>query len=127
MAQDSTEQIIEDDPIEVRRAKRGALLAEGKNPYGHAFNYSHHVADLDEKYKELGDGENTEDRVAVAGRIVAKRVQGKIIFFELLDATGKIQLFCRINALGEDAFAEMKDLDPVSYTHLDVYKRQALL
>lgn len=36
MAQDSTEQIIEDDPIEVRRAKRGALLAEGKNPYGHA-------------------------------------------------------------------------------------------
>ena len=98
MAQDSTEQIIEDDPIEVRRAKREALLAEGKNPYGHA-------------YKELGDGENTEDRVAVAGRIVAKRVQGKIIFFELLDATGKIQLFCRINALGEDAFAEMKDLD----------------
>ena len=111
MAQDSTEQIIEDDPIEVRRAKREALLAEGKNPYGHAFNYSHHVADLDEKYKELGDGENTEDRVAVAGRIVAKRVQGKIIFFELLDAPGKIQLFCRINALGEDAFAEMKDLD----------------
>lgn len=111
MAQDSTEQIIEDDPIEVRRAKREALLAEGKNPYGHAFNYSHHVADLDEKYKELGDGENTEDRVAVAARIVAKRVQGKIIFFELLDATGKIQLFCRINALGEDAFAEMKDLD----------------
>lgn len=111
MAQDSTEQIIEDDPIEVRRAKREALLVEGKNPYGHAFNYSHHVADLDEKYKELGDGENTEDRVAVAGRIVAKRVQGKIIFFELLDATGKIQLFCRINALGEDAFAEMKDLD----------------
>ena len=111
MAQDSTEQIIEDDPIEVRRAKREALLAEGKNPYGHAFNYSHHVADLDKKYKELGDGENTEDRVAVAGRIVAKRVQGKIIFFELLDATGKIQLSCRINALGEDAFAEMKDLD----------------
>ena len=51
MAQDSTEQIIEDDPIEVRRAKREALLAEGKNPYGHAFNYSHHVADLDENIK----------------------------------------------------------------------------
>ena len=111
MAQDPTEQIIEDDPIEVRRAKREAMLAEGKNPYGHAYNYSHHVAELDEKYKELGDGENTEDKVAVAGRIVAKRVQGKIIFFELFDSTGKIQLFCRINALGEDAFAEMKDLD----------------
>lgn len=37
--------------------------------------------------------------------------RGKIIFFELQDATGRIQLFCRINALGEDVFAEMKDLD----------------
>ena len=112
MAEENNEQVIEDDPIEVRRAKREALLAEGKNPYGHAaFEYSHHIADLDEKYAELADGENTEDAVSIAGRIMAKRVQGKIIFFELQDATGRIQLFCRINALGEDAFAEMKDLD----------------
>lgn len=112
MAEENNEQIIEDDPIEVRRAKREALLAEGKNPYGHAaFGYSHHIADLDEKYAELADGENTEDAVSIAGRVMAKRVQGKIIFFELQDATGRIQLFCRINALGEDVFAEMKDLD----------------
>lgn len=112
MAEENNEQVIEDDPIEVRRAKREALLAEGKNPYGHAaFEYSHHIADLDEKYAELPDGENTEDAVSIAGRVMAKRVQGKIIFFELQDATGRIQLFCRINALGEDAFAEMKDLD----------------
>lgn len=111
MAQESTEQIIEDDPIEVRRAKRETMLAEGKNPYGHAYEYTHHVADLDARYADLEDGANTEDRVAVAGRIMAKRVQGKIIFFELQDSTGRMQLFCRINALGEDAFAEMKDLD----------------
>lgn len=112
MAEENNEQVIEDDPIEVRRAKREALLAEGKNPYGHAaFEYSHHIVDLDEKYAELADGENTEDAVSIAGRVMAKRVQGKIIFFELQDATGRIQLFCRINALGEDAFAEMKDLD----------------
>lgn len=112
MAEENNEQIIEDDPIEVRRAKREALLAEGKNPYGHAaFEYSHHIVDLDEKYAELPDGENTEDAVSIAGRVMAKRVQGKIIFFELQDATGRIQLFCRINALGEDVFAEMKDLD----------------
>ena len=112
MAEENNEQVIEDDPIEVRRAKREALLAEGKNPYGHAaFEYSHHIVDLDEKYAELADGENTEDAVSIAGRVMAKRVQGKIIFFELQDATGRIQLFCRINALGEDVFAEMKDLD----------------
>lgn len=102
---------IEDDPVEVRRAKREALIAEGKNPYGHAFEYSHHVADLNERYANLGDGENTEDRVQIAGRIMAKRDQGKIIFMELKDSTASLQLFCRINALGEEVFAEMKDLD----------------
>ena len=111
MADTIEEQTIEDDPIEVRRAKREALIAEGQNPYGQAFDYTHHIAELDEKYAELADGENTADRVRVAGRVMAKRVQGKIVFFELMDATGRIQLFCRINALGEEAFAAMKDLD----------------
>ena len=111
MAEETTEHVIEDDPIEVRRAKREALMEAGQNPYGQAFDYTHHVAELDEKYAELEDGQNTEDRVKVAGRIMAKRVQGKIIFFELMDSSARIQLFCRINALGEDAFAAMKDLD----------------
>ena len=35
--------VIEDDPIEVRRAKRAALIEAGKEPYGHAFPVTHHV------------------------------------------------------------------------------------
>ena len=108
---DTTEQIIEDDPIAVRRAKREALMAAGKDPYGHAFAYSHHLADLAEQYADLEDGASTEDEVKVAGRVMAKRDQGKLAFLELRDSTGDMQLFCRINALGEDAFAELKDLD----------------
>ena len=111
MAEETTKQVIEDDPIEVRKAKRAALIEAGENPYGHAFHYTHHLTDLDEKYASLEDGASTEDEVDVAGRIMAKRVQGKIAFFELRDATGDIQLFCRINSLGEDLFKEMKDLD----------------
>ena len=111
MAEETTKQVIEDDPIEVRKAKRAALVEAGENPYGHAFHYTHHLTDLDEKYASLEDGASTEDEVDVAGRIMAKRVQGKIAFFELRDATGDIQLFCRINALGEEVFAAMKDLD----------------
>ena len=111
MAEETTKQVIEDDPIEVRKAKRAALIEAGENPYGHAFHYTHHLTDLDEKYASLEDGASTEDEVDVAGRIMAKRVQGKIAFFELRDATGDIQLFCRINALGEEVFASMKDLD----------------
>ena len=107
----TTGQIIEDDPVAVRRAKREALLAAGKDPYGHAFKYSHHLVDLAAQYEGLEDGASTEDEVQVAGRIMAKRDQGKIAFLELRDSTGDIQLFCRINALGEDAFAELKNLD----------------
>ena len=104
-------QIIEDDPIAVRRAKREALLAAGKDPYGHAFKYSHHLAELAERYATLEDGASTEDEVKVAGRVMAKRDQGKLAFLELRDSSGDMQLFCRINALGEDMFAELKDLD----------------
>lgn len=102
---------VEDDPIQVRRAKREALIARGENPYGHAFDYSHHVDQIEDLYIDVADGEITEDEVAVAGRIISKRVQGKVSFLTLRDATGEIQLFCRINNLGEEAYAELKDLD----------------
>ncbi len=104
-------EIIEDDPIEVRRAKRQALIDAGRDPYGHAFTATHTVAELDERYAHLEDGQDTEDEVALAGRVMARRVQGKVAFLELMDHTGTIQLFCRINALGEAAFDEIKDLD----------------
>ena len=105
----SAREIIEDDPIEVRKNKRQALLDAGRDPYGHAFSYSHHIEELDEKYADLTDGESTVDEVQIAGRVMAKRDQGKIMFLELRDATGGIQLFCRVNALGEEAYADLKD------------------
>ena len=103
--------IVEDDPIEVRKAKRAALIDAGQNPYGHAFDYSHHTSELEAMYVDLPDGETTEDQVRVAGRLMARRVQGKVSFFTLRDTTGEIQLFCRINNLGEEAYVAMKDLD----------------
>ena len=111
MSETTEQPIIEDDPIAVRRAKREALIAAGQDPYGHAFSSTHHVSDLEAAYGGLEDGESTEDEVAVAGRVMAKRDQGKVAFLELRDASGTIQLFCRVNALGEDAFARLKDLD----------------
>ena len=104
-------EIIEDGPIEVRRAKREALIAAGIDPYGHSVKRSHSVGELNEKYAHLEDGESTEDEVLIAGRVMAKRVQGKIAFLELRESGCDIQLFCRINALGEEAFAALCDLD----------------
>lgn len=104
-------QIIEDDPYKVRLNKRNALIEAGENPYGAAFDYTHHVCDMEEKYGHLEDGEITEDEVRVAGRIMSKRAQGKVSFMGLRDATGDMQLFFRIDNLGEDDYAKAKDLD----------------
>ena len=102
---------IEDDPIEVRKAKRAAMIAAGRDPYGHSFKRSHTVEQLNQQFAGLEEGESTDEAVAIAGRIMAKRVQGKIAFLELRESGHDIQLFCRINALGEEAFEELKDLD----------------
>jgi len=101
----------EDDPVEVRRAKRAALIAQGKNPYGRRFDVSHYIDELAATYGGLEEGASTTDGVCVAGRVLAKRDQGKIAFLVLRDTTGEIQLFCRVNTLGEDAYGELKDLD----------------
>ena len=104
-------EIIEDDPIEVRRAKREALIAAGIDPYGHSVKRSHSVGELNEKYAHLEDGESTEDEVLIAGRVMAKRVQGKIAFLELRESGCDIQLFCRINDMDEAAWNTLKALD----------------
>lgn len=112
MQQDATNnQIIEDDPIEVRKNKRQSYIDAGVSPYGHSFKASHSIEELDEKYAELGDGDTTDDHVEIAGRIMAKRGQGKVCFLELMDSSGTIQLFCRINELGQEKFAQLVDLD----------------
>ena len=82
-------QEIEDDPIEVRKAKRAAMIEAGENPYGHAFDYTHHASDIEAGYSQLEDGESTEDAVRFAGRIIAKRVQGKVSFMTVRDTTGR--------------------------------------
>ncbi len=102
---------IEDDPIEVRKAKRKALYDAGEFPYGDRYDYEFHTDQLRETYATLENGGSTTDRVNIAGRIMAIRNQGKIMFMVLRERTGDIQLFCRIDNLGESTFARMKDLD----------------
>ena len=111
MAEQLETQEVIDDPIEVRRNKRQALIDAGQSPYAVRFDVSDYCADLEARYSELEDGAETEDRVAVAGRIMAIRNQGKVAFIVIRDATADMQLFVRINNVGEEAFAAIKDLD----------------
>lgn len=99
------------DERATRLAKRAALFEAGQNPYPEHSELEDYVADIEAKYAELADGEDTEDVVKIAGRVVAKRGQGKIMFIVVRDATAEIQLFCRINDMDEAAWNTLKALD----------------
>ncbi len=99
------------DERATRLAKRAALFEAGQNPYPEHSELEDYVADIEAKYAELADGEDTGDVVKIAGRVVAKRGQGKIMFIVVRDATAEIQLFCRINDMDEAAWNTLKSLD----------------
>lgn len=99
------------DERATRLAKRAALFEAGQNPYPEHSELEDYVADIEAKYAGLADGEDTEDVVKIAGRVVAKRGQGKIMFIVVRDATAEIQLFCRINDMDEAAWNTLKSLD----------------
>ena len=99
------------DERTLRLAKRQALLDAGEEAYRRRFDQTAHAAELIERYAAIEPGAVTEDEVAVAGRIMAIRDQGKVCFLVLRDGSGDIQLFCRINVLGADAWDRLKQLD----------------
>lgn len=99
------------DERATRLAKRAALFEAGQNPYPEHSEIEDYVADIEAKYTDLADGEDTEDVVKIGGRVVAKRGQGKIMFIVVRDATAEIQLFCRINDMDEAAWNTLKALD----------------
>lgn len=102
---------LDDDPFVVRRAKLAALREAGVDPYVNGFDPDVRVADIVSAHADLADGTETDTVVTVAGRLVAKRDQGKLAFLVIRDATGEIQLFCRVNVLGEEAFSFARELD----------------
>ncbi|MDR2107978.1 MAG: lysine--tRNA ligase [Coriobacteriales bacterium] len=106
-----TAEIISDDPFEVRKAKRAALIAAGEEPYAFRFDVSARAAELEQRHAALAAGETSDEVASVAGRVMAIRDQGKASFIVLRDATGEIQLFARINVLGEQAYARLGELD----------------
>ena len=99
------------DVVAARLAKIAALRRAGIEPYRNGFERSADTGLLASRYASLEPGSETDDSVSVAGRVVAKRDQGKALFLVLRDGAGEIQVFCRLNAMGEDAFEAASDLD----------------
>jgi lysyl-tRNA synthetase, class II len=97
--------------IAERRAKAQRLRDRDPDAFPHAFAGVEPIAEILDAYEHLQDGQETEDRHRVAGRIAARRGAGKTAFLDLVDRTGKIQLHARIDVLGAERFELLVSLD----------------
>ncbi|MDB5099772.1 MAG: LysU [Cyanobacteria bacterium RYN_339] len=95
----------------VRRQKLQALIDSGVEPYPTKYDRTHVASDLQTQYATLENGVDTTDVVRVAGRLMARRGQGKLVFADLVDGTGKIQLALALDALGPEAMERLDLLD----------------
>jgi len=78
---------------EARLQKANALVSKGFASYAESFKVSHTIKFLIHKFDYLENGQEEDFIVSIAGRVMAKRVMGKIAFFTICDQEGQIQLY----------------------------------
>src|SRR5690554_4407085 len=89
-----------------RREKLNDFKEMNIKPYSGKFPVSHYASDIEEQFEEIEGNE-----VSLAGRIMAVRTHGKASFADLMDMSGKIQLYVRIDDVGEDKYDFFSELD----------------
>ena len=93
--------------VRIRMDKLKSLQDAGKNPFElMRYDQQYYSEDIIKNYEAL-EGKT----VRIAGRMMSKRIMGKASFTHLLDYKGNIQVYARLDDLGEDAYAEFKALD----------------
>ena len=95
------------DQMQIRREKLATLQAEGRDPFVQTkYDFNADSAAIKADY------ENFEGKtVKVAGRLMSKRGQGKVMFCDLQDRAGRIQIFVKIDELGEEEYNRFKKYD----------------
>ncbi|MEX1258436.1 MAG: lysine--tRNA ligase [Gemmatimonadota bacterium] len=101
--------------LRTRREKLDALRERGIEPFAYAYDRTHRSEEAIRAFEEAekGSAEESGDeiRVRVAGRIVSWRGHGKTAFAHIQDGAGRIQLYLRLDVLGEEAFEILSLLD----------------
>ncbi|MBP1736706.1 MAG: lysS [Oscillospiraceae bacterium] len=93
--------------LQIRRDKLKELQQAGSDPFQLTqYHVTHHAMEIRDGFDAL-EGQP----VAVAGRLMSKRGMGKAIFADLQDGSGRIQLYVRIDEVGEEALARFKKYD----------------
>jgi lysyl-tRNA synthetase, class II len=99
------------DVFAARRAKLESLRASGIEPFPHQFPGVEPVAAVRAAHAGLAPGEETSVSHRVAGRLAARRGQGKMAFLDLVDRSGRIQLQARVDELGTQGMEQLLALD----------------
>lgn len=90
------------------------MRASAAEPYAYRFDRTHYTSDVQQQYAHLEAGQvDDEAVVAVAGRVVARRVMGKLAFLAVRDDKGQLQVYvdkARLEANQPDGFASLKNL-----------------
>jgi lysyl-tRNA synthetase, class II len=99
------------DLLADRRAKLESLRAAGVEPFPHEFAGVEPIAEARAAHEALADGEESTATHRVAGRLAARRGQGKMAFLDLVDRSGRIQLQARADVLGPESMQRLLGLD----------------
>jgi len=102
---------LREDLLATRRAKLERLRADGIDPFPSSYPGVGPIAAIHAAHADLPDGTDTEDAYRVAGRIHARRGQGKMAFVDLDDRSGRIQLQAKLDVLGEERMERLLALD----------------
>jgi lysyl-tRNA synthetase, class II len=102
---------VSDELVEQRRRKLAALRDEGVEPFPHAFPGVQPIAEVKAPHADLPAGEETDVRARIAGRLAARRGQGKAAFLDLVDRSGRMQLHARADVLGQESLDRLVSLD----------------
>jgi lysyl-tRNA synthetase class 2 len=97
--------------LAARRAKLDRLRADGVDPFPHAYPGVQPIAAIHAAHADLPAGEDSDARYRVAGRLHARRGQGRMAFLDLDDRSGRMQLQAKVDVLGEERMAQLLELD----------------
>ncbi len=97
--------------LATRRVKLETLRADGIDPFPHAYPGVVAVDTVHEAHAGLGDGEDTAASYRVAGRIAARRGQGRMAFLDIVDRSGRLQLQAKLDVLGPQRMERLLMLD----------------
>lgn len=101
----------EEDLIKERMRKLNDIETLGILPYPYTYEQKNKAEELQKKYATLHNEQRTTETAKIAGRIVGLRRMGKATFMHILDDTGKMQVYCQFDMLGEKNYAFLKLLD----------------